>query len=280
MVDEAHSAGTIGATGHGVAEYCGVDPRAWTSGWGREQVVRELRRLHRRLPGADAQPALQRAGGILYSVGISPANAAAALAALRKLPVEPSASRRCADNSRLFVSLAKAKGLDTGPSRDSPVVSGHCQQLVALPEARRSSVQGGHQRAADALSGRPRRSVASALLHHRAAHAAQIRFTVASVRRGCCARPPSLPRLRTATMLQRLTAAGCWRAAISVVVPPRWCCSCSCRRSASAEAPVQERLPDVLQHGEPRAAGVRVAAEDVHQGRQRADHRDAAPRRC
>jgi 7-keto-8-aminopelargonate synthetase-like enzyme len=75
-------------------------------------------------------------GGILYSVGISPANAAAALAALRRLYELPERVGRLADNARLFVSLAKAQGLDTGPSRDSPVVpvivsnSVHCLQLA------------------------------------------------------------------------------------------------------------------------------------------------------
>src|SRR5206468_3082711 len=61
-------------------------------------------------------------GGVLYSVGVSPANAAAALAALRKLSSVSDRVKALGDNSRLFVSLAKEAHLDTGPSCDSPVV--------------------------------------------------------------------------------------------------------------------------------------------------------------
>jgi 7-keto-8-aminopelargonate synthetase-like enzyme len=61
-------------------------------------------------------------GGILYSVGVSPANAAAALAAFRKLKHVTERVETLRNNAALFVSLAKDEGLNTGPSADSPVV--------------------------------------------------------------------------------------------------------------------------------------------------------------
>ena len=62
------------------------------------------------------------APGFVYSVGLSPANSAAALAAIKRLERDPSIVRRCIDNSRLFLRLAKEAGLDTGTSNDTPVV--------------------------------------------------------------------------------------------------------------------------------------------------------------
>ena len=137
MVDEAHSAGTIGATGHGIAEHCGIDPANVDIWMGT--LSKSFASCGGYIAGCRALTLNLRytaPGGILYSVGISPANAAAALAALRKLPEIPERVKRLGDNARLFVSVAKAKGLDTGPSHDSPVVpvivsnSVHCLKLA------------------------------------------------------------------------------------------------------------------------------------------------------
>jgi 8-amino-7-oxononanoate synthase len=137
MVDEAHSAGTIGATGHGIAEYCGIDPagvdiwmgtlsKSFASCGGYVAGCRALM-LNLRY----AAP-----GGVLYSVGMSPANAAAALAALRKLDSIGDRVLSLLKNGRMFTSFAKSEHLDTGPSCDSPVVpvivsnSVHCLKLA------------------------------------------------------------------------------------------------------------------------------------------------------
>lgn len=137
MVDEAHSAGTIGATGRGIAEYRGVDPtgvdiwmgtlsKSWASCGGYIAGCQALT-LNLRY----AAP-----GGILYSAGISPPNAAAALAALRKVPRVTDRVKALSENAKLFVSRARAENLDTGPSADSPVVpvivsnSVHCLKLA------------------------------------------------------------------------------------------------------------------------------------------------------
>jgi 7-keto-8-aminopelargonate synthetase-like enzyme len=60
--------------------------------------------------------------GFVYSVGLSPPNAAAALASLELMQEEPERVARLAENSRLFLRLAKEAGLNTGMSNNTPVV--------------------------------------------------------------------------------------------------------------------------------------------------------------
>ena len=60
--------------------------------------------------------------GFVYSVGLPPANAAAALAALRLLEARPELPRRLQARSDLFRDLCRARGIDIGLSRDSAVV--------------------------------------------------------------------------------------------------------------------------------------------------------------
>jgi len=51
-----------------------------------------------------------------------PPSAAAALASLQLLQAEPQRVERLRENSRLFLQLARRHGLNTGPSRDTPVI--------------------------------------------------------------------------------------------------------------------------------------------------------------
>jgi 7-keto-8-aminopelargonate synthetase-like enzyme len=75
------------------------------------------------------------APGFVYSVGISPANAAAALAAIRLLIDEPGRIAALHERARLFLALARERGLNTGLSHGSPIVpvilgdSVHCLRL-------------------------------------------------------------------------------------------------------------------------------------------------------
>ena len=62
------------------------------------------------------------AGGFVYSVGISPANTAAALEALRQLKAHPEKVARLHERASLFLRLAKEKGIDTGFSEQSAVI--------------------------------------------------------------------------------------------------------------------------------------------------------------
>jgi 8-amino-7-oxononanoate synthase len=55
-------------------------------------------------------------------VGMSPANAAAALEALRILRREPDRVARLRENAELFLRLAKTRGLSTGSSAGTPII--------------------------------------------------------------------------------------------------------------------------------------------------------------
>ncbi|WP_314244963.1 aminotransferase class I/II-fold pyridoxal phosphate-dependent enzyme [Streptomyces kutzneri] len=122
MVDEAHSIGTVGEHGRGVGEFYGVD-RSDVDLWmgtlsksfascggylaGSARMVRWLRHT---LPG------------FVYSVGLTPANAAAALAATELLTAQPQRVGALRRNSELFLRLAAEAGLATGSSAGTPIV--------------------------------------------------------------------------------------------------------------------------------------------------------------
>lgn len=122
MVDEAHSLGSVGATGRGLCEHHDL-PRSQQVIWmgtlskslascggflgGTEEFIRYLRFT---LPG------------FVYSVGMPPAQVAAALAALRILKREPERVTQVQENSRLFGELLREGGCDTGLSREFPVI--------------------------------------------------------------------------------------------------------------------------------------------------------------
>jgi 7-keto-8-aminopelargonate synthetase-like enzyme len=123
MVDEAHSLGVLGPTGRGAAEHFGIDPHrvdiwmgtlsktlAACGGYiaGKQELIDILR---------------YQAPGLVYSVGLSPPLAAAAGAALALMKAEPERVARVQANGKLFLSLAKAAGLDTATSEGHAIVS-------------------------------------------------------------------------------------------------------------------------------------------------------------
>jgi 8-amino-7-oxononanoate synthase/acyl carrier protein len=122
MVDEAHSAGTLGAHGRGVAEHFGVDPEDVDIWMGT--LSKTYGSCGGYIAGNHALVEYLKytAPGFLFSVGIPPSNAAAALASLRLLEAEPERVHQVQARARLFWTLAKQRGLNTGLSHDSPVV--------------------------------------------------------------------------------------------------------------------------------------------------------------
>ena len=135
MVDEAHSIGTMGLHGRGMSEHFGLDPRDVDMWMGT--LSKSLGSCGGYIAGSSELVEYLKftAPGFVYSVGLSPPNTAAALAALNLLQEEPERVARLAENSRLFLRLAKQAGLDTGMSNNTPVVpvitgnSAHALQL-------------------------------------------------------------------------------------------------------------------------------------------------------
>jgi 8-amino-7-oxononanoate synthase len=137
MVDEAHSLGVLGQTGRGIAEEQGVDPAdidiwmgtlskalASTGGYiaGSRQLVDLLK---------------YTSPGFVYSVGIAPAVAAAAHAAITVMQRESWRLAKLRQNGRDFLSGANVRGLDTGLSIGAsvvPIIVGNSPTAVILSQ--------------------------------------------------------------------------------------------------------------------------------------------------
>lgn len=143
MVDEAHSFGTMGEHGRGMAEYSGIDARDVDIWMGT--LSKSAASCGGYIAGSHALIELLRytAPGFVFSVGMPPAQVAAALAAIETLEREPERVERLRQRSELFLSLCKEAGLDTGASEGTPVIpviTGN--SLVALRLSNRLKADG------------------------------------------------------------------------------------------------------------------------------------------
>ena len=122
LVDEAHSIGVLGDRGRGVGEHFGID-RSSVDMW-MGTLSKSFASCGGYIAGcAELVEYLKyTAPGFVFSVGMAPANAAAALAALEAIKQEPERVEGVQKRSLNFLTLAKEKGLDTGLSHDSPVI--------------------------------------------------------------------------------------------------------------------------------------------------------------
>ncbi|QDT10588.1 Putative fatty-acid--CoA ligase fadD21 [Planctomycetes bacterium K23_9] len=122
MVDEAHSFGTMGKTGRGIAEHFGMDARDVDIWMGT--LSKSAASCGGYIAGSDALVELMRytAPGFVFSVGMPPAQVAAALAAINTLEAEPQRVDRLRQLSELFLTLCREAGLDTGDSEGTPVI--------------------------------------------------------------------------------------------------------------------------------------------------------------
>ena len=122
MVDEAHSLGVLGRTGRGIAEHAGVDPGEVDIWMGT--LSKSLASCGGYIAGSRALVEYLKytSPGFVYSVGIPPSNAAAALAALRKLVAEPQRVTTLHRRAEYFLGRCRAEGLDTGASAGTPVI--------------------------------------------------------------------------------------------------------------------------------------------------------------
>jgi len=138
MVDEAHSLGVLGATGLGLHEHYGV-PGTDVDIW--------MGTLSKTMSGCGGYIAGQRAlvehlkyaaPGFVYSVGLAPALAAAALQCLEILRQEPQRVQQLRQITQYFLSEAKKARLDIGLSQGFsivPVIVGSSLKAAKLSNA-------------------------------------------------------------------------------------------------------------------------------------------------
>jgi len=135
MVDEAHGLGVLGETGKGVREHYGIDGKDVDIWMGT--LSKTLASCGGYIAGERAlvEHLKYAAPGFVYSVGISPALAAASLEALRIMQREPERVVRLQECGQTFLKLAKEAGLDTGSSQGFavlPVIIGSSLKAVKL----------------------------------------------------------------------------------------------------------------------------------------------------
>jgi 8-amino-7-oxononanoate synthase len=181
MVDEAHSAGVLGAHGRGIGEYWDVNPGDVDLWMGT--LSKSFGSCGGYIAGCKAVVEYLKytAPGFVYSVGISPPNAAASLAAIGLMEREPQRVKRLQQNAKLFLTLAQAQRLNTGLSKDTPVIpvilgdSMHCLRLSQALNARGVNVQPIVHPAVEERAARLRFFITSSHTEE------QIRYTVAAL---------------------------------------------------------------------------------------------------
>ena len=144
MIDEAHSIGVLGASGRGLTEYFGIDrsqidlivgtlSKAFLScgGFvaGKSEIIEWLRYT---LPGH------------VYSVGISPANAAVARCAIQILRKEKIRLAQVDENSKYFLRRAKSLDLNVGSAIGSAVIPIRFPDIEATIDAANTALRCGH----------------------------------------------------------------------------------------------------------------------------------------
>ena len=121
MVDEAHSVGVLGKTGRGAAEHFGLDDDA-------DLVMGTFSKSFASLGGFIAGPAnvihfmRHHARSLIFSAAITPASAAAALAALDVIEAEPQLRTRVLDVANRVRTGLRKLGFTVGGAQNSPIV--------------------------------------------------------------------------------------------------------------------------------------------------------------
>ncbi len=138
MIDEAHALGVLGPRGLGSADRFGIDPGEVDIWMGT--LSKTLVSCGGYIAGsAELVDYLKLAApGFVFSVGITPPAAAAALAALELLLAEPERVRRLNDRAALFLALAREGGLDVGGSIGAaivPIITGGSIRAGRLAQA-------------------------------------------------------------------------------------------------------------------------------------------------
>lgn len=122
MVDEAHSLGTVGPTGRGIAEHAGVD-RADVDLW-MGTLSKSLASCGGYIAGNEGLVEFLRYNcpGYVYSAALPPMGAAAAEAALGVLAREPQRAQALQERVQTAQLLAQGAGLDIGTADIAPIL--------------------------------------------------------------------------------------------------------------------------------------------------------------
>jgi len=138
MVDEAHSLGVMGREGKGIREHfglAGTDVDMWMG-----TLSKTLASCGGYIAGESAlvEHLKYLAPGFLYSVGMAPPVAAAALAALRCMREDLDTIQTLKTRGEQFLNLAREAGLDVGTSTGLaviPVITGSSLRATQLSSA-------------------------------------------------------------------------------------------------------------------------------------------------
>ncbi len=135
MVDEAHSLGVLGKRGYGIFEHWGVDPREVDVWMGT--LSKTLSSCGGYIAGSQGliDYLRQSAPGFIYSVGLPPPVAAAALCSLELMIAEPWRVERLQANAAVFIAAARACGIDTGPAIGSAILSANTRSSILAVRA-------------------------------------------------------------------------------------------------------------------------------------------------
>lgn len=122
MVDECLSIGVLGKHGRGIAEQFGIESTEVDIWMG--SISKALASCGGYIAGSRALVNYLRytAPGFVFTTGISPTNAAAALAALRVLERESWRVVKLHEMAGTFLNKARQLGFDTGTSSDTPAI--------------------------------------------------------------------------------------------------------------------------------------------------------------
>jgi 8-amino-7-oxononanoate synthase len=137
MVDDAHALGVLGAYGRGLGEHFAID-------LGKIDILmgtlsKTLASCGGFIAGQSALIDVLRysAPGFVFSVGLPPAMAAAALASLRVMREEPERVSRLQSNAASFLNQVRTAGIDTGSSGGGaivPIMVGSMQRAAKLTQ--------------------------------------------------------------------------------------------------------------------------------------------------
>lgn len=134
MIDEAHSVGVIGETGHGIEEHFGMPP---------DCIDIKMGTLSKTIPSAGGYVAgsqelitflKHEARGFIFSAAVPPASAAAAKAAFDVIEAEPERIQKLQDNYNHFTNRLRTAGFDLLYTETAivPVVCGSTERGTSL----------------------------------------------------------------------------------------------------------------------------------------------------